>query len=355
MGDQWAAARTIPGLFDAPAPAAPAAAPPPSEEPASELGGALPPPPGPVGLSCTAPFDKSWRCMKRILFTPFDAGKWFILGFSAWLSTLGEGGGGSANFNLGDLGGGQGLPFGGDKPPENFREFIEMVPAIVWIIAAATIVVSVVLMIVVLWVRSRGKFMLLDNVLRDRFEVVAPWRRFKQLGNSLFLWNLCYGLVTGLLVLLWLALVAFAVVIPCIRAETFLTETVPIIVIGSLLFIAMIIVFGYITRFVEDLVLPVMYRFDITVMAAWRHVLDMAKGNWGNLLLYGFFYFVLTIGATMVAQLVVLVTCCAAALPYLGAVILLPITVFFRAYSVEYLAQFGPEYDLFEMLAPKEE
>jgi len=46
-----------------------------------------------------------------------------------------------------------------------------------------------------------------------------------------------------------------------------------------------------------------------------------------------------------------LVTCCIAgclfALPYLGTVFLLPILVFERAYSLHYLAQFGPDYDVF--------
>jgi hypothetical protein len=45
------------------------------------------------------------------------------------------------------------------------------------------------------------------------------------------------------------------------------------------------------------------------------------------------------------------VTCCIAGclivLPYLGAVILLPVTVFKRSYSLYYLAQFGPAYNVF--------
>ena len=49
--------------------------------------------------------------------------------------------------------------------------------------------------------------------------------------------------------------------------------------------------------------------------------------------------------------MVVLVTCCCAgclmALPYLGTVLLLPVLVFKRSYSLYFLAQFGPEYDVF--------
>jgi hypothetical protein len=46
----------------------------------------------------------------------------------------------------------------------------------------------------------------------------------------------------------------------------------------------------------------------------------------------------------------VLVTCIVGgllmAIPYLGAVLMLPITVFFRFYSVEYLAQYGSEFEV---------
>jgi hypothetical protein len=35
------------------------------------------------------------------------------------------------------------------------------------------------------------------------------------------------------------------------------------------------------------------------------------------------------------------------AIPYLGTVLYLPVLIFHRAYSLYYLAQFGPEYDLF--------
>jgi len=55
------------------------------------------------------------------------------------------------------------------------------------------------------------------------------------------------------------------------------------------------------------------------------------------------------IGFIVVAA--VLVTCCIAgcllALPYLGTVLLLPVLVFKRGYSIHYLAQYGPDYDVF--------
>jgi hypothetical protein len=40
------------------------------------------------------------------------------------------------------------------------------------------------------------------------------------------------------------------------------------------------------------------------------------------------------------------------AVPYLGTVLLLPILVFERAYSVHFLAQFGPSFNVFSAAAP---
>ena len=88
MGDQWAEASTVPGLFKAfaaaPAPAAPpvpAAAP--ASGPAPE-----PEPSGPRVISCVTPVDRAWNRMVAMLFKPFEIGKWFALGFTAWLARL---------------------------------------------------------------------------------------------------------------------------------------------------------------------------------------------------------------------------------------------------------------------------
>ena len=52
-------------------------------------------------ISVTAPVGQALDWVKRMLFQPFDLGKWFVIGFCAWLAGLGEsgtsfhGGGGS--------------------------------------------------------------------------------------------------------------------------------------------------------------------------------------------------------------------------------------------------------------------
>ena len=40
--------------------------------------------------------------------------------------------------------------------------------------------------------------------------------------------------------------------------------------------------------------------------------------------------------------------CCILAIPYFSTVLLLPISVFRRSYSLYYLAQYGPDFNVFE-------
>jgi hypothetical protein len=64
----------------------------------------LEPPSGyPREISVTEPLTPALERVKRMLFQPFDLGKWFTIGFCAWLAGLGERGGYSysshQNFN----------------------------------------------------------------------------------------------------------------------------------------------------------------------------------------------------------------------------------------------------------------
>ena len=55
-------------------------------------------------INYTRAFDSAWERMMVILFRPFDLGKWFVIGFSAFLAGLVAGGNGfntsfNTNFN----------------------------------------------------------------------------------------------------------------------------------------------------------------------------------------------------------------------------------------------------------------
>ncbi len=301
------------------------------------------PPPGRVSL--TAPVSAAWDGMKTVLFRPFDSGRWFLLGFSAWLAGLGQTGG-SFNWNPG-RGGGNGAPGGQsvEQALAQVRAFWAEYGALVLSVGLAALVAGLVLGVLLLWVRSRGKFMFLDNVVNNRTEIQVPWRAYAAEGNSLFRWTLVYGVLCLAVVAVILGLGWWLVAAPCLAYGRFVPGVVP----GLVLVLGLFTLFGfinyYVMRFLEDFVVPLMYRDRLTASAAWRRFGALYRQNRGGLLLYGLFVILLQMAAGMAILAFAVVTCfigaCLMLVPYLGAVVLLPVSVFFRLYSLEYLAQYG--------------
>jgi hypothetical protein len=118
---------------------------------------------------------------------------------------------------------------------------------------------------------------------------------------------------------------------------------------GSVLALAAVL--GVVRKLTVDFVVPIMRLRGITCWAGWREFVGLGTNHLGSFVLYLLFSLVLEIAIRFMVLAVVLVTCCIAgcliALPYLGAVVILPISIFRRSYSLYYLAQFGPEFDVF--------
>src|SRR3982751_2987078 len=62
--------------------------------------------------------------------------------------------------------------------------------------------------------------------------------------------------------------------------------------------------------------------------------------------LFCLFGFCLVLGMMMIGGIATCLTCCLAALPYVGTVILLPVFVCLRAFGLLFIRQFGPDYDV---------
>ena len=83
FGDQWKSVADVPELNLAPTEKPSVAVP----RPRSGSEGL------PERVTLSEPARQAWEGMKMVLFRPFDMGKWFLIGFSSWLATLGQGGG----------------------------------------------------------------------------------------------------------------------------------------------------------------------------------------------------------------------------------------------------------------------
>ena len=315
--------------------------------------------PPPAEISVTVPVSQAYDRVKRILFQPFDLGKWFIIGFCAWLAELGESGGGgfngfNNNINLGNNNQSQNL--------EHFRDAIDhagnyVMENLYWIVplAAAACLLLFALGMVVLWLNSRGKFMFLHCVAQDKAEVSEPWQKYEREANSLFWFRCVLGIIGMLLVLPLVVLILVIVFRMIYRGEPDIGGIMLAVGLGMVFFLAAM-VFALIRKFTTDFVVPIMCLRGSKCLAAWREFSGLLAAHPGEFVLYILFQIVLGMAIVSLVLAAVIFTCCIAgclmALPFIGTVVLLPVLVFKRSYSICFLAQFGQAYDIFPPAAP---
>ena len=303
------------------------------------------------------PTSRAFAGMTRVLFQPFEIGKWFVLGFSAWLAGLfnqgGSSGGsssydGSSDDETEGGGGNEGTESIGDYL-EGFLEWAQGHLAIVIGIGVLILIVIGVI-IALLWVSSRGKFMFLDNVVHNRALVRVPWKQFRKTGNSLFWWRLTWGVTVILLILLIAGGLAY-LIFTGIRGGVWSANAIAGSIALGLTLVTVSLIAGYIWMLLEDFVIPLMYKNSMSTTQAWSCLLQIHRNTMGKFVLYFLWKFLLSIAALVGIFALGFGTCCIGfllmAIPYIGAVLLLPMSVFFRFLGPEFLRQFGPDYDVF--------
>jgi hypothetical protein len=306
--------------------------------------------PQPAIVSVTVPVSQAIDRVKRLLFRPFDLSKWFTIGFCAWLARLGQAGFGG-NFN-----------FGSHRDVGDWREQLHRVWAFVqssfvWIVPLAILLlaIAVAIGVVLLWVSSRGKFMFLHCVALEKAEIDVPWRRFAREGWSLFLFRLVLALI-GAVPMLPLVVVMVLIIAKAVnRGGPDVRSVVALIAVGAALLVVGI-VFFIVRKLTMDFVVPIMFLRGCTCREGWKDVLALLSANVGDFVVYLLFQIALAMATGVLVGVVVLATCCIAGclmiIPYLGTVVLLPVLVFQRLYSLHYFAQFGPAYDVFPQRPP---
>ena len=297
---------------------------------------------GNESISCTRAVCSGWDRMEKALFRPFDLGKWFLLGFSAWLANLGQGFGVHFNFPS--------VPQKGAFPFENIPTALLV---LICGIAFAVLMVCLVLAIVMLWIRSRGDFMFLDNLVHGRTLILEPWRKFSGQGNSLFMFRIvCWIFFMGFLLI---ALVSSLLLCwHSIRAGKMDSLCIAGIIFGvSCLFIFILSVVLYEIS-LKSFIVPIMFRRQICAFDASIEFLTLFSGNPAAFIRYFLMYMLLSLCASIAVVIFIISTCCLCCiglivlcLPYLWAVVMLPILAFFRFYSIEFLAQFGDDYNVY--------
>ncbi len=299
-------------------------------------------------ISMTDPIQPAFAHARRILFQPFNARKWFVLGFSAFLAQLG----GSGSFNVNSN------PFRYSSPGTG----PDFSPVATWVsehlplvIALGTILFILILAMSVLfqWLSSRGQFMFLDGVAHDRAEIVEPWARLRHLGHALFRFRLML-LLTTLALLLVSAGLGVLIALPDIHARSFRGAALTGVLVGCGLLILGVLVISIIGALLHDFVVPIMYRRDLDTSTAWQVLQqDLLPGHGWKFVGFYVMSMLLWIPATLLILLGCCFTCCVAVLPYISSVVFLPIFVFFRCYSLSFLEQFGAEWRIIQMPEPQ--
>lgn len=320
-----------------------------------------PPSSHPREISVAEPVTPAYERVKTMLFKPFDLGKWITIGFCAWLAGLGESGGFQGGYNGG---GGNHFNSGGD-PMEQFRHFYHQARDYVtdnlyWIVPVAVTMgmVLLALWILLLWLNSRGKFMFLHCVALDRAEVREPWEKYGVSAISLFWFRLVLGLIAMALMLTQLVIVVMAVVGIELHGG-FNRMDLGGVMMAAIMVLGLIfcgVIFAIIHKFMVDFVVPIMYLRGGRCLAAWREFGGLLAAYPGQFALYILFQIVLSMAIGILVVMVILLTCCIAgclmALPFIGTVVLLPVLIFKRAYPLYFLAQFGPQFDVFPAAVP---
>lgn len=192
--------------------------------------------------------------------------------------------------------------------------------------------------------------MFLHCVAANRAEVKSPWNKFAKHANSLFLFRIVLGLI-GFVVNGLLCLIAIFIFFT-LRAGTGLTfALIPGVILIFLSIFVLAIAFLLAHKFTTDFVVPIMFLRTASCMAGWREFWTLLSTNKGRFALYILFHIVIGLAIGAIVLVVVLMTCCCAgvilAIPYIGTVLMLPLLVFVRSYSLCYFRQFGPQFDAF--------
>ncbi|MBW8042235.1 MAG: hypothetical protein FVQ85_19855 [Planctomycetes bacterium] len=301
-------------------------------------------------ISVIDPISPAFERVKTILFRPFDLGKWFVIGFCAWLACLGSGGGPSFNFPSGQQR--HGLSSG--EVLDHTKDFL--IENLFWILPAAIIVTVVIIIIclVITWLSSRGHFMFLHCVALNKAEVKVPWHKFKKQANSFFLFRVVLALIGfGVVMLLVAMLAVISVLLFAGGGHSNLLAIIFRVLFKFCLILPTVIVFTLIKKFTLDFVVPVMFLRGTTCTTAWREFWPLLIGNKGKFALYILFQIVISLAVGIIVIAGVCITCCflgcILVIPYIGTVLLLPILVFDRSYTLLYLRQYGPSFDVFSI------
>lgn len=340
----------------------------------------------------TDSLQNAWARTRALLLERIDVGRWLKLGFIAMLGAAGGGGGGSGAVQMPGGPSGDGDEWGGAE--EFGTEALQALwQAGAWlseniesllVLAVGLAIIWVVLFVGFVFVKAVFRFIFVDGVAAPvEPRLWASWDRHTGHGLSLVLWYLLVGLVP--LILLAAVMVPLALSGALVASGERLPAALGVSGIVGLAALVIVVALGLalVRSLTEDFLVPAMYVRRCGVWEGWRHVGGAWRGQLLNVVLYYILKVVCAIGAGLIAGFVGLASLLILVLPaatlvgivagvmwagidggtavmslggpallaiilggavygYLLNCLLLPINVFFQAYSLSFIGRLDP-------------
>ena len=295
---------------------------------------------------------RAWRRMKAILFHPFSFVRWCGIALAAFFASVG--GGGSINIkgdpltlarqlqsiHLSEL---------TTQDLVNFaRDALSTDPATAIISLPLSIAFSLLFLLLFCWVRANGTFMLLHKLHRPDAFWGEAWRVGRPGGivKSLFLWRVAIGAVVSVATLLVIgggALFGYKTIGGSDEPLAWLSL---IVAVGSIL-AALGAIYSLVLSLTDQFLVPIMYWRQVAVRKAWKTFCELCAQYGGAIVRYYLLLFVWKIAAGFALLGIMLITLGAyfflLLIPFVSALALLPVTVFFRSTGMEFLRQWRPD------------
>lgn len=224
----------------------------------------------------------------RDFLTPVDARQWLKLAFVVFF----VGSGVSLPTTEFGTSAPSGTPPTGELPSEFPVDAVALV--------AAVVVVGLLLAAVVALIGAVMEFVLIESLRTGEVSIRRYWRRRWRQGVRLFGFRVAIGLPTVALFVGWVALF----VVPLLTGSGVAAPSA-VFLIGVPAVVAVGVAYTLVSGLTTVFVVPIMIRAEIGVLAAWRRLWKSIRAAWRQYLAYVAVAFLLAVGASVVASVLV--------------------------------------------------
>ena len=308
-------------------------------------------------INFTRAFNLAWDRTAVILFQPFDLGKWFAIGFSAFLAGLLAGGNGFNGSYSQHTNTNTSWSYSYNSNLQHFNSAVSsalssLQHGVMLSLVAMVFLLVLGMILLMYWLGARGQFMFLDNVVRNRGAISWPWRAYARQGNSLFGFYLLL-LLALLLLLVPFFIAGFFLAMPYFQHHRWPEgdEWAGLVILG-VVYLLVFAPLGAMIFLFREMGVPLMFRHGLLARAAFLETWKLVRLYPGSLFVFLLLRIALFIALAVTSVIVCCATCCIGALPYLGTVFLLPALIYIKSFTLDCLAQMGPYYDVWIVDVP---